>query len=246
MGLMSNLKTKDNIATDEDRIGGGGALLDTNCYAGTIKHAYISVADSGAMAINLQVEVEGQTHNQTEYMTSGEAKGCKNTYTDQAGKEKYLPGFIFANSLSLLGTGNEIAELEPEEKVIKLYNYEEKKELPTKVQMLMDLVGIDVKFLMEKQVVDKQVKNDAGKYVNSGETREQNKIVKFVRPRDNMTVTEIQEEAEEALHVETWLEKFAGEVINRAKGADSTGAKSGAPSKAGASEKKTSVKSLFK
>lgn len=246
MSLMNNLKTKKDIATDEDRIGGGFQLFDTDVYAGTIKYAYISVAKSGAMAINVQVEADGKTHSQTEYMTSGEDKGCSNTYKDQNGVEKYLPGFIFANSLALLGAGNEIADLDVEEKVIKLYNYEEKKEIPTKVNMLMDLVGVDVKFLMEKQTVDKRVKNDEGKYVASGETREQNAIVKWVRPRDNMTVTEIQAEAEEAVHVATWLEKFKGETINRAKGAEKTGARSGAPAKAGAEKKPSSVKSLFK
>ncbi|WP_269519442.1 hypothetical protein [Alteromonas sp. BMJM2] len=249
MGLMNNLKTKKDVATDEDRIGGGFQLLDTNLYAGTIKYAYVSVSDSGAMALNLQVDVDGQTHSQTEYMTSGEAKGCSNTYKDQQGNEKYLPGFIFANSLCLLAVGEEIADLEPEEKVINLYNRQESKEMPTKVQMLMELVGVDIKFLLERQEVDKQVKNDAGSYVNSGETREINKIVKFVRPRDNMTVTEIQAEAEEAIHVEKWVEKFAGEVINRAKGASSgSGAKSGSPAKGGKTEQTTtqSVKSLFK
>lgn len=247
MSLMNNLKTKKNIATDEDRIGGGFQLFDTGLAAGVIKYAYISVAKSGAMALNVQVDADGKSHSQTEYMTSGEEKGCSNTYTDKDGNEKYLPGFIFANSLALLATAEEIADLDIEEKVIKLYSYEEKKEVPTKVNMIMDLVGKDVKFLIEKQLVDKRVKNDEGKYVASGETREQNAIVKWVRPRDNMTVTEIQAEAEEAVHVETWLEKFKGEVINRAKDAEKSGAKSGAPAKGGAgSSAKGGVKSLFK
>lgn len=242
---MNHLKTKKDIATDEDRIGGGFQLFETGMYEGKIKYAYISVADSGAMAINVQVEADGKTHSQTEYMTSGEAKGYSNTYKDQNGVEKYLPGFIFANSLALLGAANEIADLDVEEKVIKLYSYEDKKEVPTKVNMLMDLVDVDVKFLIEKQTVDKRVKNDEGKYVASGETREQNAIVKWLRPRDSMTVNEIQAEAEEANHAEMWLEKFKGETINRAKGADNKGAKSGAPAKAGAG-KPSSVKSLFK
>ncbi|QPG06986.1 hypothetical protein IT774_07735 [Salinimonas marina] len=245
MSLLNNLKTKDTVkALDQDRLG-GSRLLATDVYAGNIKYAYLSQADSGAIAINFQAETDDkQLINQTTYMTS---RTGSNTYVDkQSGEDRYLPGFILGNSLALLTVGDEIGNLTVEEKVINLYNFDEKKELPTKVQMLSELIGQRAKFAVEQQIQDKNVKNDAGKYVASGETREVNEVTKVFRDRDNMTVTEIQERVEDAVFMDLWVEKNKGEVINKAKGAATGGAKSGAPTKAGAGASKAGgVKSLF-
>lgn len=243
MSLMKNLKTKDNLELDQDRLG-GRQMFETDVYDATVTYAFLDVADSGAISINFQIKTEdGRTHNQTEYMTSGEKKGCKNTYTDSNGKEHYLPGFVLGNTLALLTVGEEIGDLDTDEKVINLYNREEKKELPTKVNMLVDMVGEQVKVAIEKQVVDKQVKNDAGKYVASGETREINVVTKVFRHRDGMTVTEIKAKAEEPNFMQMWIEKNKGQLINKAKGVADNGATKGAPKKADSA--KSSVKSLF-
>lgn len=239
---LPNLKTKENITLDRDYVG-GSRILPTAIYDLTIKVAYLSQSKGGAWAINIIAETpEKQTVNQQFWMTSGTEKGCLNVYKDKEGNEQYLPGFVSANSLALLTLGKEIGDLDVEEKVINLYNFEQKKEVPTKVQMYVDLVGTEVKAAVEEQLVDKNVKNDAGKYVPSGETRSVNEIDKFYRMRDSMTVTEIQAQAEEAAYYIIWSEKNKGQI--RDKSTKSPGVTSGAPAaaaKSGASE----VKSLF-
>lgn len=248
MSILANLTTDNSIEPEVDSVGSGFRILDSGLYDLTIETAYVEVSSGGATGLNLSATTEdGATVRQTLWMTSGTAKGGKNYY-ERDGKKNYLPGFIAARALCLLTVGKEIAEMDVEEKVIKVYDYDAKKELPTKVNMLVDLIGKEITAGILKQVVDKNVKDASGNYVPSGETREENEIDKLFRKRDGMTVAEILNKAEEAQFKDTWLSKWEGQVKNKAKG---TGSVSGMPGKgspaaAGAEgTTKAATKSLF-
>lgn len=242
MSLLSGLTTDTSIADEKDSVGGGYAPLDSGLYPATISLAYVSKSSGGAIGLNLVLTTEaGKDIRQTLWMTSGTAKGCKNYYEDKAGDKQYLPGFLHANALALLTVGKEIGQLDTEKKVINLYSAEAKAEVPTPVDMLTDLLGQEILVGLIKQVVDKNVKTDAG-YVPSGETREENEIDKFFRASDRKTTAEIRAQASEAVFVETWAKKWNGEVKNKAtKNAGTAGAPT--PAAAGGTAKPTT--SLF-
>ena len=239
MSLLKNLETKANVEGEKDVLGGGG-VLDTNVYPMKVKVAYFTSAASGAVAINLQGDVDGKEVRQQFWVLSGNDKGNKNTYTKD-GKEYYLPSFLTANSLALLTVGKELSQLDVEKKVIKLYDFEAKEERPTEVDVLVELTGQLIQAGIQKQTVDKNEKGDDGKYYPTGETREINEIVKFFRYDDGLTVPEIEKGVTEAKFKDDWVTKWAGKVINKAKG-NKDGAKTGLPS-GGA---KTGTSSLFK
>lgn len=239
MSLLKNLETKANVEGEKDVLGGGG-VLDTNVYPMKVKVAYFTSAASGAVAINLQGDVDGKEVRQQFWVLSGNDKGNKNTYTKD-GKEYYLPSFLTANSLALLTVGKELSQLDVEKKVIKLYDFEAKEERPTEVDVLVELTGQMIQAGIQKQTVDKNEKGDDGKYYPTGETREINEVVKFFRYDDGLTVPEIEKGVTEAKFKDDWVAKWAGKVINKAKG-NKDGAKSGLPS-GGA---KTGTSSLFK
>nr|DAX06394.1 MAG TPA: Single stranded DNA binding protein [Caudoviricetes sp.] len=239
MSLLKNLETKANVEGEKDVLGGGG-VLDTNVYPMKVKVAYFTSAASGAVAINLQGDVDGKEVRQQFWVLSGNDKGNKNTYTKD-GKEYYLPSFITANSLALLTVGKELAQLDVEKKVIKLYDFEAKEERPTEVDVLVELTGQMIQAGIQKQTVDKNEKGDDGKYYPTGETREINEVVKFFRFDDGLTVPEIEKGVTEAKFKDDWVTKWAGKVINKAKG-NKDGAKAGLPS-GGA---KSGTSSLFK
>lgn len=229
--LLKNLTTSDDIANETDRVGGSGAL-STGTYPSTVKLAYITQAKSDAIALNLHLETsDGRELRQQLWMTSGKEKGCKNYY-EKDGVKNYLPGFLLAESLSLLTVGKPMADLDTEEKVVKLYSFDAKAEVPTKVQMVMELLGKDVIAGVIKQTVDKNVKvNDV--YVPTGETRDENEIDKFFRASDKMTTSEIRAQATEASFIDVWTKKNGPDFVrNKAKGA-AAGGTAGAP-KAGA------------
>ena len=219
MSLLANLATNETINNERDSIGGSGPL-DSGLYMLKIALAYINKAASGALGLVLQFKTEDNKDvRQTLWMSSGTAKGCKNYYEDKNGEKQYLPGFIHANAICLLTVGKEISAMETETKVINLYSAEAKAEVPTKVEMVMDLIGQEVLAGIIKQTVDKTVKNEAGVYVATGETRDENEIDKIFRAKDRMTTAEIRSQATEATFADSWEQKWTGKVKTRTKGA---------------------------
>jgi hypothetical protein len=220
MSILKNLKTDDTISTEKDSVGGNGGPVESGLYPSTISLAYITKSGGGAMGLVLSAKTEtGREVRQTLWMTSGTAKGATNFYTDKDGAKHYLPGFNLANSLALLTVGKEISDLDTEQKVVNVYSPEAKAEVPTKVDMLTDLLGKEIILGLIKQVVDKTQKNDAGVYVPTGDTREENELDKLFRSKDRMTTAEIRAQATEAVFIETWSAKWDGHTRNKAKGA---------------------------
>jgi hypothetical protein len=243
MSLLANLSTDSSIANEKDSIGSSGPV-DSGLYNCTIAMAHINKSAGGALGLVLTLKTEaGKEVRQTLWMTSGTAKGCKNYY-EKDGEKHYLPGFTHANSLCLLATGKEISALETETKVINLYSAEAKAEVPTKAEVLMDLIGQEIIVGLIKQTVDKTKKNEStGTYEATGETREENEIDKFFRAKDRMTTAEIRAQAEEATFIESWDKKWSGKVKDRAKGA--AGGLAGVPKLGGAPASKKPTNSLF-
>lgn len=219
MNMLANLKTDDSIIEDKDSLGGGTYILESGVYPMTIDLAYLSVSDSGAMALNLHLKTDDVVIRQTLWLTGGTAKGCNNYYVNQKGEKKYLPGFTHANHLCLLTVKKELSDLDTEEKVIKLYDYNAKAEVPTKVNMVMDLIGQDISVGLLKQTVDKNAKDASGAYVPTGETREENEIDRLFRASDGKTVNEIRDKIDPAEFRDQWAAKHTGVTKNKAKGA---------------------------
>ena len=221
MSLLANLASDASIADEKDSIGGSGPL-DSGLYNCTVSMAHINKASSGALGLVLTLKTsDNKEVRQTLWMTSGTAKGGKNFY-EKGGEKHYLPGFIAANAICLLTVGKEISQLDTETKVINLYSAEAKAEVPTKVEVVMDLLGQEIIAGIIKQTVDKTKKNEAtGQYEATGETRDENEIDKFFRAKDRMTTAEIRAQAEEATFINAWEQKWAGKVKDRAKGAAS-------------------------
>lgn len=231
MSLLASLATDSSIAEEKDSVGSGGPL-ESGIYKTSVALAYITKSAGGAMGLVLNLKTDaGKEIRQTLWMTSGTAKGCKNYY-EKDGQKSYLPGFNHANSLALLTVGKEISQLETETKVVNVYSAEAKSEVPTKVEMLMDLLNQEIIVGLIKQTVDKTKKNEAtGIYEATGETRDENEIDKLFRAKDRMTTAEIRAQAETATFIDTWDAKFSGTVKNKAKGASGT---AGAPKAGGA------------
>lgn len=232
MSLLANLATDASITEEKDSVGSGGPL-DSGLYNSTVAMAYLIKSDGGALGLVLNLKTDTDKEiRQTLWMTSGTAKGGLNYYTDKNGAKQYLPGFNHANSLALLTCGKEISALDTETKVVKVYSKEAKAEIPTKVEVPMDLLGKEILVGLIRQTVDKTAKNAlTGIYEPTGETRDENEIDKLFRAKDRMTTAEIRAQAEAPAFVETWATKWAGKTRDKTKGTSGT---PGAPKPAGA------------
>lgn len=240
MSLLSGLSTDSTIADEKDSVGGSRVRV-SGLYDMNIALAYLSKSTNGALALNLTLKDDDGEVRQQLWITN--RKG-ENFYLDKKNDKQYLPGFNMANSLCLLTVGKEIATLDTEEKVVNVYSFDAKADVPTKVDMIVDLLGKDIVVGLLKQTVDKTVKNEAtGEYDPTGETRDENEVDKFFRAEDRMTSSEIRAQATEAVFATTWETKWKDQVRNKAKGAKA-GSTAGAPKAAGAGATKPQ-QSLF-
>lgn len=210
MTALAALQTDNAIALDTNVVSSGGfeRIDASKIYEGTITYAYLHTAGSGALGLNVHFKSNGgANYRETIYMTSGSAKGGHNYYVDKDGKKQYLPGFVVANSLALLAAGKPIGECETEEKVVKLYDYTAKAEVPTTVQMFTDLVNKPIKLGIRKQVRAVSQRADDGAYVPTGDFRVEYVINKVFRSSDDMTVAEITAQATSADYINVWADQ---------------------------------------
>lgn len=232
MSLLNGVVVGADVDTTEQDTLGGGGLLKTNVYPGKIDAAWLTAADSGALAFNMLVTVNGKTLRQTTFFTN---KNKEVVYEDKKTKEKKaLPGYLFVCSLTKLLTGKTVEKLATEQRVISLYDYKQKKEVPTKIEALPDLHGKEVLVAIEEQIVDKTTKVGS-EYKPTGETRKQNEMVKFFDAATKKTSTELAGNADASFY-DKWVAEKADKVIDKeskeskALAASGKSVKSGMPS----------------
>lgn len=214
MAVFSQFQEDNTIQQETDYVG-GYSVLDSGLYKCSIQYAYAKTAQSGAMAFVLCLSTDkGVEINQTFWISSGKDKGCSNTFINKDGQKQYLPGWLMADGLAHLTVGKGLRELEDENKLIKLYNYEVKAEVATQVPMFTELLGKEVAVGIVKQIVNKRIKTDDG-YVDSDETREINEVVKFFDIETLRTISEVRAGTEEAEYVHKWLERNKDKVVDK-------------------------------
>jgi hypothetical protein len=236
MSLLAGLTTSKEINNEADNLG-AGVVLETDLYESTITMAFLNKSKNGALGLNLHFKnADNREFRQTLWIASGDAKGNKNYYENKQGEKNYLPGFLHADAICLLTNGKGIAEMDTENKVVNVYSPEDKAEMPTQVEVLVDLLNEEIIIGLQKQVSDKNIQNDDGVYVPSGETREENEIDKIFRAKDGMTTAEIRAGAKEAKFVHSWKEKWEGKTRDRSTKGAGGGARSGAPARPGGAQ----------
>lgn len=231
MSLFANLNN-DGLEESQDRLGGYQAL-ESGIYTGKIKAAYGGQSDSGAKFVSIIVDLGGDTeYRETIYITN---KAGENFYIGKKDGKKYaMPGFTTIDDLCLVTSGKPLSEQLTEEKVIKLYDTDAKKELPKAVPMLVDLLGLQVTLGILKQVESQTEKASDGTYVPKadGSTRTKNTISKVFHTETKMTVAEARQGAEAAKFHDQWEARNKGVTQNLVK--DAPGVQSGAPVRPGA------------
>ena len=240
MNALAGLNYDETIANETDTLGGGAQLRESGVYDMAIKVAYFEKSKGGATGLSLVLEDEaGGQYKETLWATNKEGK---NFYVDKvSGEKKYLAGFIHADALCLLAAGTPIGQMQTEQLVLKIYNYDAKAEVPTKVDALKALMGKSIKVAILKQRENKTQKNEStGGYDPINEERHINVIDKIFRASDSKTTAEVRSQAPEAAFMDEWKARWEGKVKDRYKEVTG-GAKAGAPRAAGAAPKGSSL-----
>jgi hypothetical protein len=226
MGLFNNL-TSDGLEESKDVLG-GGYIIDTDIYTGKIKFAYAGKSSAGAQSITYGFDFNGREYGE-------------NFYTKD-GKKMPLPGFTLADEICLLTVEKPLSQMTTEEKVLKIYDPEQKKEVPQSVQVLTELTDQEISLAIFKNLENKSEKQGDGSYKATAETRDTNSIEKAFHTGTKMTFPEARA-GQEATFWDKWLEKNKGNVRDRREVKDGQAGNAGAPPKAG--DAPAPKKSLF-
>lgn len=206
--IFGNMNT-DGQEDQGDRLGGGGTI-DTGIYDGTVKLAYVGKSQSSqSMSITVHLDFSGFEYRETIWVTN---RNNENYYVpkNDPTKKVTLPGYVTINDLCLLTTGYGLAEQDMEEKVVKLYDFEQKADVPKSVPVITSILGKPITAAIFKNVVSKRAKGADGNYHATSETREENEVDKFFHFDSKRTVTELKNQIDEAIFIEKWKEKNAG------------------------------------
>ena len=212
--LFGNLKS-DGLEQSTDNLGGGSFTRESDIYSGKIKMAYAGAAKSGARFVQLIVDLpDGKEYKETVYITN---KAGENFYLNKSDNSKKvpLPGFTTIDDICLCATGKPLAEQDAEEKIVKIYDFEAKAELPTSVPVLIELLGQDISLAILKVTENKQAKNANGVYEATAETRDINSIDKVFNTATQMTVVEARNKAEAPVFWDNWLERNKGKTRDK-------------------------------
>jgi len=241
--IFGNLTT-DGLEKAEDRLG-GFKVFESNAYTGTIKAAYGGrSARSKAQSVTVILDTDSGEYRETFWVTNSEDKNYFLNKNDQT-KKVPLPGFVCIDDLCLVTTDKPLAAQATEEKVMKVWDPDTKKEVPKAVPMLVELLGKQVTFGIVKELVNKRAQDSAGKYVEIADSIEQNSTDKVFHYPSNMTVVEARQQMTAAVFFGAWLEKNRGNTRDRrsikdgANGQSGKSGKPGAPPKAGETPPKT-------
>lgn len=215
------MSTFDLFATDTDVEESGDVLpgfgpLDTGLLKMVIKLAFLSESANGAYGLNLHLknaDGTGPEVRQTLWMTSGKAKGQRNTYVDQNGVKHKLPGMEQADNLHQLVDGRPMQQADSEEKIVKLWSSKTQKEENTPVQVITSLMDQPILVGMFKVRDNKQVKGDDGKYHPISEERFYNEINKFFDADTGLTHAEKAAKATEPAYLKKWKDSFPADYI---------------------------------
>lgn len=208
----------------------------TDLYKSTIKLAYLATAASGAKAIvfefDLVTPAGSKPFKVEQYFTD---KAGKNTYMTKpktAGekpKSASLPGFVIVDDICTVATGKGLQKQSAEVKKLNVYNSELKRDVPTDVHVLTDLIGKEVGVAVWKTLENKSVKVD-GVYVPTSEEISKNEIEKIVFPATGKTVVE-HNEGKDPVWATKWVNKNRGQVKKKLtfQGGGSSGGGSSVP-----------------
>lgn len=227
--LFGNLTT-EGAEEAQDRLG-GRSLLPTGLYPGKIKVAYAgksTTSDARSVTVVIKTD-QGPEIRETFWITNGKGEP---TYKTKDNKLAQLPGYASIEELCQVSVGKSITELDSEEKMVNIYDFDQKKEVPTSVPVLVDLVDAEVTVGLFKAIVNKQEKGQDGKYHDIADSRELNTMEKFFHTDTGMTYQEIKRELEKGEFIHLWDEKYSGHDQDRRsiKDGGSAGTK-GAPPK---------------
>jgi hypothetical protein len=228
MGIFSNVKT-DDLEKAEDRVG-GYAPLTADAYKAKITLAFAGESSGGARNLTIHADLNGREYRETIYVTS---KKGDNFWLNDNNKKVPLPGYTTVNNICLVTTDKPLDEQDSEEKIVKLYDYEERKEMPKSVHVLTELIGKELHLGILNTLENKRVQS-GDKWVDGPDEQNVNNIDAVFHDPTLMTVNEATSENPQAMFYQSWVDRNRGKVRDKRTIKDGQAGTAGRPGAASA------------
>lgn len=193
-----------------DTLRKGFTPLESKVYLATILSAHIKLpaansnSQSTAVVLSFKLPEEDREYTETLYFKKRDG----NIYYEKNGTKLLLPGYENIQDLAKVACNKNLDQLNQINKVLNIYNPDHKKEVPTEVPVLEDLIGKTIYMGIQKIIRRKQ-KEVNGKYLNTDEQQVINQIDKFFSDR-GFTASEMSHNATEPVFIMQWKEAKAG------------------------------------
>lgn len=242
---FAKLSTAGLEAT-EDRLGGGFQARDSGAYDMVVAMMYAGQSEGGAHNVTVHLKDAKGEYRETIFITN---KQGENFFLNKDDKTKKvpLPGFTVVNDMCLVATEAPLSEQVWEEKIVKIYDFDQKKEVPKGVLACTSMLDKPVTVGLIQTLKNKGEKQTDGSYKDIAEERTEVNISKVFHTETKYTMVEVTAGAPTADFYGKWVEKNTGVVIDKRtikNGAGGKAVKSGPPT-AGGSGDSTPKKSLF-
>lgn len=233
-----------NLEVARDVVFNGQSTVKSDIYTATVKMAYGTQSERGALGIVLTSYLEelGKEHTETIWVSNREGKNY--SIDKESKKKRPLPGFTVINDLCAVTIEKELSELDTETKLVPVYNFDEKKQVPTEVEVLTELLGAKFYVAILEKEVNKQQKQASGEYAPIAESHKVNSIEKIMHYPTKVTLREAEDGNGESVYYDAWLEANKGKVIDKRTikdGAPTTGSVTHAPTAQKAAPTKSSL-----
>jgi hypothetical protein len=233
--IMIDLSLAKGVKMDEDSLGGGSFVWESDIYDCVVDMAYLSESKGGATFLNLTLLNGKKKLKESFCIISGEEKGKKTFYIGKDGVSHPLPGWTQAYNLCMTSSGETLTDIanNGQTKTINIYNFDKRKELPTETDhVLVDLIGKSVKAGVIKQLVNKRVKQ-GNVWVDTADSKEENTISQFFHAETGLTVAEASKDIKEASFINKWLSTNKDKTRDKRSIKTGTGASTAADKPAG-------------
>lgn len=226
MSIFGGMSSQ-GLEETQDRLG-GFQVFDTDAYDAKIKLAYAGQSAGGARSMSFVFEMPGGRElRTTEWVTNKKGENFFLNKDDQT-KKVALPGWTIFEDICLVTVEKEPKDLAFEEKVVNLYDFDQKKEVPTKVQMAVELIGQSVTLGVGKVLENKSVKQGDA-YVPTADTREVNVVEKVFHTESKGTVVEARNNLTPGDFYAKWVKRNQGNVRDKREIKDGQGGTEGRP-----------------
>lgn len=208
---------------------GGSFTKESGIYEAVIKMAYAGASKDNARFIQFIFELGGKEYKETIYFTN---RAGQNSF-EKNGKKFPLPGFSTIDDICKVATGQPFSAQDTEDKLVKVYDYSARAEVPTLVPVLVDLIGKPVVLailkITENKKADSGQVDAAGKkiYIATADTRDVNTIDKVFN-EDGFTIIELAEKAPSPVFQGAWSTRNSGKTRDKTTPV-AAGGKPGAP-----------------